>query len=95
MVALAYFGSTRHSPLLDLRGIRHNLQRDHHKENRRGYKKRPKPNLTMSAKPPIVGTASMSNPFHPGYKSGGAEAASGERYDPSAFLWLGPGITPC
>jgi rare lipoprotein A len=29
----------------------------------------------------IVGTASMYNPYHPGYKSGGTETASGEPYN--------------
>lgn len=33
----------------------------------------------------IVGTASMYNPFKPGYREGGPETASGERYDPSAW----------
>ena len=33
----------------------------------------------------IVGTASMYNPFQPGYQEGGIETASGERYDPSAW----------
>ena len=35
--------------------------------------------------PTIFGTASMYNPFRPGYKSGGLETASGERYDPEAW----------
>ena len=35
--------------------------------------------------PAIFGTASMYNPFRPGYESGGAETASGERYDPAAW----------
>lgn len=48
-------------------------------------KKRHKPNLTMSAKHPIVGVASMYNPFRPGYESGNAKTASGERYNPSAW----------
>jgi rare lipoprotein A len=33
----------------------------------------------------IVGAASMYNPFRPGYREGGANTASGERYDPSAW----------
>jgi len=33
----------------------------------------------------IVGTASMYNPYRPGYREGGAETASGERYDSSAW----------
>jgi len=33
----------------------------------------------------IVGTASTYNPYKPGYREGGPETASGERYDPSAW----------
>ena len=33
----------------------------------------------------IVGTASMYNPFEPGYREGGVETANGEHYDPSAW----------
>ena len=33
----------------------------------------------------IVGVASTYNPYRPGYREGGPEAASGERYDPSAW----------
>jgi peptidoglycan lytic transglycosylase len=33
----------------------------------------------------IVGTASMYNPFRPGYREGGAATASGERYESSAW----------
>jgi rare lipoprotein A len=33
----------------------------------------------------IVGAASMYNPFRPGYREGGVETASGERYNP--FAW--------
>ena len=33
----------------------------------------------------IVGAASMYNPYRPGYREGGAETASGEHYDPSAW----------
>lgn len=33
----------------------------------------------------IVGVASEYNPFHSGYREGGPETASGERYDPSAW----------
>ena len=35
--------------------------------------------------PAIFGTASMYNPFRPGYESGGIETASGESYDPNAW----------
>jgi len=35
--------------------------------------------------PTVFGTASMYNPFRPGYESGGPETASGERYDPDAW----------
>jgi rare lipoprotein A len=34
---------------------------------------------------PIVGAASMYNPYRPGYREGGAETASGDHYDPSAW----------
>jgi rare lipoprotein A len=33
----------------------------------------------------IVGTASMYDPFEPGYREGGVETATGEHYDPSAW----------
>jgi len=33
----------------------------------------------------ILGTASTYNPYKPGYREGGPETASGERYDPSAW----------
>jgi peptidoglycan lytic transglycosylase len=33
----------------------------------------------------IVGTASTYNPFRPGYREGGVETASGERYESSAW----------
>ncbi len=33
----------------------------------------------------IVGAASMYNPYRSGYREGGANTASGERYDPSAW----------
>jgi rare lipoprotein A len=33
----------------------------------------------------IVGTASTYNPYRPGYREGGSETSSGERYDPSAW----------
>jgi rare lipoprotein A len=33
----------------------------------------------------IVGAASMYNPYRPGYREGGPDTASGERYDPSAW----------
>nr|WP_245315493.1 septal ring lytic transglycosylase RlpA family protein [Bradyrhizobium neotropicale] len=35
--------------------------------------------------PAIVGAASTYNPFRPGYREGGVNTASGERYDPSAW----------
>ncbi|MEJ2375166.1 MAG: septal ring lytic transglycosylase RlpA family protein [Pseudolabrys sp.] len=34
---------------------------------------------------PLYGTASMYNPYRPGYKEGGIETASGELYDPAAW----------
>jgi rare lipoprotein A len=33
----------------------------------------------------VVGAASMYNPYRPGYREGGIETASGERYNPSAW----------
>jgi rare lipoprotein A len=33
----------------------------------------------------IVGAASMYNPFRPGWREGGPNTASGERYDPSVW----------
>lgn len=33
----------------------------------------------------IVGAASMYNPFRPGWREGGSNTASGERYDPSGW----------
>ena len=39
----------------------------------------------QSAYGTIVGTASMYNPFRSGYREGGIETASGERYNPSAW----------
>jgi rare lipoprotein A len=33
----------------------------------------------------IVGAASMYNPYRPGWREGGPNTASGERYDPSAW----------
>src|SRR5437762_8232635 len=33
----------------------------------------------------IVGAASMYNPYRPGYREGGVQTASGERYNPSAW----------
>src|SRR5215475_12840194 len=41
--------------------------------------------LVNSAKDAIVGIASTYNPFKPGWREGGPETASGERYDPSAW----------
>jgi len=43
-----------------------------------------KPNAS-AASHVIVGVASEYNPFRPGYREGGAETASGERYDPEAW----------
>jgi rare lipoprotein A len=40
---------------------------------------------TASRNTGIVGTASMYDPTRLGYKSGGGETASGERYNPSAW----------
>jgi rare lipoprotein A len=40
---------------------------------------------SRAAFPTIVGAASMYNPYRPGYREGGAETASGERYDASAW----------
>ena len=37
------------------------------------------------AGPAIVGAASTYNPFKPGWREGGPNTASGERYDPSAW----------
>jgi rare lipoprotein A len=34
----------------------------------------------------IVGAASMYNPYRPGYREGGIATATGERYDPSAWV---------
>ena len=34
---------------------------------------------------PIVGAASMYNPYRPGWREGGPNTASGERYDPDAW----------
>ncbi len=33
----------------------------------------------------IIGAASMYNPYRPGWREGGPNTASGERYDPSAW----------
>src|SRR6516225_6639778 len=32
---------------------------------------------------PVVGAASMYNPYRPGYREGGTSTATGERYNPS------------
>ena len=40
---------------------------------------------TLGASSTIVGTASMYDPFEPGYREGGVETANGERYNPSAW----------
>jgi rare lipoprotein A len=39
----------------------------------------------LMGNPTVFGTASMYNPFRPGYQSGGIETASGEPYDPAAW----------
>ena len=39
----------------------------------------------VAAGPVIRGIASTYNPYRPGYRSGGRETASGERYDPAAW----------
>ena len=39
----------------------------------------------IASGPAIMGTASTYNPYRPGYRSGGTETASGERYDPAAW----------
>jgi rare lipoprotein A len=41
--------------------------------------------LDVVVTPAIVGAASMYNPQKPGYREGGPNTASGERYDPSAW----------
>ena len=33
----------------------------------------------------VVGAASMYNPYRPGYREGGIQTATGERYNPSAW----------
>jgi len=43
-----------------------------------------KPNAAATRRV-IVGVASEYNPYRQGYREGGAETASGERYDPSAW----------
>jgi rare lipoprotein A len=43
-------------------------------------------NLPVVAAGPVIrGIASTYNPYRPGYRSGGRETASGERYDPAAW----------
>jgi rare lipoprotein A len=43
-------------------------------------------NLQVAAAGPVIsGIASTYNPYRPGYRSGGAKTASGERYDPAAW----------
>jgi rare lipoprotein A len=39
----------------------------------------------VSAGAPVVGAASMYNPFERGYREGGPQTASGERYNPLAW----------
>src|SRR3982074_3817778 len=38
----------------------------------------------------IVGAASTYNPFRPGWREGGPNTASGERYDPSVWAAAAP-----
>lgn len=40
---------------------------------------------SAASAPAIVGAASTYNPFKPGWREGGPNTASGERYDPSAW----------
>jgi hypothetical protein len=42
----------------------------------------------VASGPGIVGVASSSNPYRKDYRSGDIETASGERYDPTAILYL-------
>jgi rare lipoprotein A len=51
------------------------------KVSKRGGRSR----LAASARSTIVGAASMYNPFERGYREGGPQTASGERYSP--FAW--------
>jgi rare lipoprotein A len=51
------------------------------KASKRSGRSRP----IASAGSAIVGAASMYNPFEHGYREGGPQTASGERYDPSAW----------
>jgi rare lipoprotein A len=41
--------------------------------------------VTAACGDAIVGAASMYNPFRPGWREGGPNTASGERYDPSVW----------
>ncbi len=41
--------------------------------------------VTAASGDAIVGAASMYNPFGPGWREGGPNTASGERYDPSVW----------
>ena len=41
--------------------------------------------VTAASGEAIVGAASTYNPFKPGWREGGPDTASGERYDPSAW----------
>jgi rare lipoprotein A len=50
-----------------------------------GVLSRAMPRHVVSADGTIIGAASMYNPYEPGYREGGKETASGERYDPSAW----------
>src|SRR5262249_57572484 len=42
----------------------------------------------IASGPGIVGVGSSSNPYRKDYRSGDIETASGERYDPTAILYL-------
>ena len=42
-------------------------------------------NAIVASRTAIIGAASMYNPYQPGYREGGVDTASGERYDSSAW----------
>jgi rare lipoprotein A len=41
--------------------------------------------IIAASRAAIIGAASMYNPYQPGYREGGVDTASGERYDSSAW----------
>ena len=41
--------------------------------------------VIVASRTAIIGAASMYNPYQPGYREGGVDTASGERYDSSAW----------